>query len=168
MKAKRIIILFAAVLGLSALTYVKKAVEAEIESTHKEKARYFGLFLLLNDWMYIDNHGASIGTFLAEKGYKKVAIYGMSHIGHRLKEELENTGLTVCYGIDRDSSIVVDEFRIYTPEDAIPEVDTIIITTYQNYMEIKDLLEKKTDVDVLFIKDIISDQMHAIWEDGQC
>ena len=168
MNAKRIFVLFSTLLGISALLYVKKAVEAQLEQKYKENIRYFGLFSVLNDWMYINNNGASICAYLAKKGCKKVAIYGMSHIGQRLKEELENDGLTVCYGIDRDDSIVIDNFRIYAPDDTISEVDAIIIATYQNYKEIKQLLEKKTDAEVLFIKDIISDQMRAIWEGGQC
>lgn len=168
MKAKRTFILLSTILGISVLIYAQKAVEAQLEEAHKEKARYFGLFSLLNDWMYINNNGASICVYLKKKEYKEVAIYGMSHIGHRLKEELENNGLAVCYGIDRDDSIVIDNFRIYSPKDTIPEVDAIIIATYQNYKEVKELLKEKTDADILFIKDIISDQMHVIWEDGQC
>ncbi len=168
MKVKSIVVFFLAVLGISFAAFTTWAIEENLSKSQKEKSRYFGLFSLLNDWMYINNHGASISDYLTKKGYKRVAIYGMSHIGHRLKEELEKKGLTVCYGVDRDGSIVIDGFKIYSPQDILPKADAIIIATYQNYEDLRELLQNKTEADVLFVKDILSDLMHMIWEENIC
>ena len=95
-----------------------------------------------------------IKNYFIDKGYKSIAIYGMSHIGQRLIDDLEDTEIEVLYGIDRRAERMTYELDIYNPEDDLPEVDAIIVTSY-DFTEIRELLEEKVDCDIISFDEII-------------
>ena len=78
----------------------------------------------------------------------------MSHIGQRLIDDLEDTEIEVLYGIDRRAERMTYELDIYNPEDDLPEVDAIIVTSY-DFTEIRELLEEKVDCDIISFDEII-------------
>lgn len=139
-------------------TKLAKILEADNKRIIKENS----LASLFTDWVYLNNKGLSIGKWVSDKGYKKVAIYGMSHAGHRLKEDLENAGIEVLYGIDRDTGLYLENFTIYSPEDELPDTELIIVTTLQCFDEIKALLQTKTNSKTEFIKDIFDELLTSL------
>ena len=138
--------------------YVVGTKLAKIQGADNKKIiRENSLASLFNDWVYLNNKGTSIGKWFSDKGYKNVAIYGMSQVGHRLKEDLENAGIKVPYGIDRDTNLYLEDFTIYSPDDELPDAEHIIVTTLHSFDEIKALLQTKTGCKIEFIRDIVDD-----------
>lgn len=127
------------------------------EKDNKKIIRENSLASLFNDWVYLNNKETSIGKWLSNKGYKNVAIYGMGQVGHRLKEDLENSGIKVPYGIDRDTGLYLEDFMIYSPNDELPDAEHIIVTALQSFDEVKALLQTKTNCNIEFIRDIVDD-----------
>lgn len=85
---------------------------------------------MLDRWMTLRDRGIAIERFLSEKGYKKVAIYGLGMFGNHLYEELQGTEIEII-GIDKAD--IYDNFRmkIYKPDQKFEDVDLIIVTPFE-------------------------------------
>ena len=64
------------------------------------------LFLLMNKWMKTKQEGRHIKEYLEKRGYKSVAVYGLSHVGRCLLEELKDCDVEIKYAVDRNAMIV--------------------------------------------------------------
>ena len=152
MKGKGIVgfILGAAFVG-GVVAYMK---EKEIKKQRDNRVKYLTLFREMNQYVVTKQLNKEIKNYFIDKGYKSIAIYGMSHIGQRLIDDLEDTEIEVLYGIDRRAERMTYELDIYNPEDDLPEVDAIIVTSY-DFTEIRELLEEKVDCDIISFDEII-------------
>lgn len=113
------------------------------------------LFLLMNKWMKTKQGGRHIREYLEENNYKSVAVYGMSHVGKCLLEELKDCGVQIKYAVDRNGAAVNSDIKIYTPEDALPEVDVMIVTAVYYYNEICNNLKDKVTYPIVSLEDIL-------------
>ncbi len=113
-------------------------------------------FQLLNHWLELKNEGKSITSYFEEKGYRRIAIYGMAELANRLSEELSGSSVCVDYGIDRDVSCSIARIdNVYFPGDELPKADAIIVTPYFSFEAIKSVLEKKTDCPIISLEEVI-------------
>lgn len=110
---------------------------------------------LYSAWKSLAERGTSVAEILKNKGYKKVAIYGMGDMGRHLYNELKNTGINVCYGIDKSIYGEYAGLEIVKPDDDLKPVDAIIIT---NVVDTEDVIKKVKDIvdcAVLLFEDIV-------------
>ncbi len=127
-------------------------------SEQKEKAiKYNLLFQIMNHWLSLKHNKINIGKFLKEKGYKNVGIYGMSHMGLRLLEELRESELTVKYVIDKNISNICIDIKKVSIEEELEAVDVIIVTAISEFNEIKNTLEDKLECSIISLEDLIYD-----------
>lgn len=90
---------------------------------------------------------------LEKSGYKKIAIYGMDHLGKLVYSELEKYNLDLLYGIDEDK--VSSEIKIMRPTDELPNVDVIVVATFWDYEKVKNLFEKRLSCPIVSIDNIV-------------
>lgn len=113
-------------------------------------------FQLLNHWLEIKGEGKSTADYFKEMGYGHIAIYGMGDLGIRLAEDLEGGSVCVDYGIDRDISCSIARIEeVYTPEDELPDTDTIVVTPYAVFEEIKKNLENKVNCPIISLEEVV-------------
>lgn len=147
-------ILFVLIIGLGVAVYIL----AKINQNNKKNAnKFYAMFLLNLQWMTNLQGKKSIADYLWDKGYRRVAIYGMSDLGKALMNELKESELTLEYVIDRNAGEVFVDRPVLTPDDDFPETDVIIVTPFLQYKAIKSLLQNKSSCDVLSIKDIVNE-----------
>ena len=147
-------ILFVLIIGLGVAVYIL----AKINQNNKKNAnKFYAMFLLNLQWMTNLQGKKSIADYLWDKGYRRVAIYGMSDLGKALMNELKESELTLEYVIDRNAGEVFVDRPVLTPDDDFPETDVIIVTPFLQYETIKSLLQNKSSCDVLSIKDIVNE-----------
>lgn len=115
------------------------------------------LFLLMNKWMKTKQEGKHIKEYLEKNGYKSVVVYGMSHVGKCLMEELKDCAVEVKYAVDRNVAAICPGIDIYTPEDSLPEADVMIVTAVYYYKEIYDALKDKVAYPIVSLEDILFD-----------
>lgn len=127
----------------------------DIEKMEKEIMKYISLFQLMNYWLILKQKKFSVGKLLKQKGYKHIAVYGISHMGLSLLEDLKEEEVIIDYAIDRNENIFYAGIRIILPEEALDEVDVIIVTALDDYYEIKKMLEKKISCPVLSLEDLL-------------
>lgn len=119
--------------------------------------RYREYFILLNQWLLLKQNNISISHYLIEKGYTKIAVYGMGFIGFRLCDELKDTEVKIMRTIDRAANTIYHPLGVWEPNAGFRDldVDVVIITvntldcsTIHSYMDNK-------EIPVLKIEDII-------------
>lgn len=117
--------------------------------------KHLDMFLLMNQWMKIKTEGKNLVLYLEKKGYKKIAIYGMSYVGKTLLDELKGNRIEIAYGIDKS----VDEgdvgIKIANLKEPLSEVDAIIVTPIFFMDEIKEMLTEKVKCPIVSLEDIL-------------
>ena len=144
-----------AAVGFIAAAALGKTSNAE---ANKEKARsekHFAMFLMMNRWVQVRQRGKSPADYLKEQNYRTVAIYGMSYIGERLLEELKDSEIKAAYGIDRNAESLYADIEIVTPEEALEEVDAVIVTSIFFMDEIRRDLSGKISCPIVSLEDIL-------------
>lgn len=116
--------------------------------------KHLDMFFLMNQWVKDYQDHKQITHYFTSNGYDKVAIYGMSHIGLTLLNELNKCGIEVEYGIDNKKDIYVD-LEMFSPDDALPDVDVIIVTAIACFDDIKEKLSTKIKCPIISIETII-------------
>ena len=156
-----VIMLIAFAFGYVISSYVNKQrgnKQAKIEDEEiclSEK--HLKLFKLAIQWVRALLNGKRIEESLIKKGYREIAIYGMSYLGETLFDELKETGVLVKYCIDKNADRIYGDYRIVSPDGNLDHVDAVVITPITFYDEIaKDLL-KRMDCDMVSLEDLIFD-----------
>lgn len=120
-----------------------------------ERRKYYEFTCVLNQWLKIEQRGDSIARFFENKDVNTVAIYGMSFLGERVIDDLMNSNITVLYGIDKRSDLILSSINIFSPRDELPEVDYIIVTPVIGDKEIIEALSKQTKSKIISIKEVV-------------
>ena len=105
-------------------------------------------------YINIERKGTGIIRRLEEKGYYSIAVYGLSHLGKCLVDQLKDS-TNVLYGVDGGTVSFRYDIPIYAPADDLPEVDAIIVTPVFSYEDIRRSLEKKVTCPILSFADIV-------------
>lgn len=111
---------------------------------------------ILHLWLKLKYQDRSFSLFFQERGYKKIAIYGMGHLGERLLDELNLTDIHVAYGIEKEKK-ESGRLKMYSVKEEWPKVDVIVVSVVHLFFEIKYELEQKTDIPVLSLESILEE-----------
>lgn len=132
-----------------------------------EQLRYIGLlekyrdmFFLYDKWITLENENESLSDFLIDKGYNKVAIYGMGIVGKQIVRRLKNTPITVMSAIDRNASYIESEIPVTTIKDFKIRVDLIIVSIVNIAEDELKKIENKIGITTVTFK-----QLLEWWED---
>lgn len=125
------------ILGMSICKYFIDKVNREKDYAIEKKNLYIQI---LDRWLMLRDKGISLSRYLKNKGYKKVAIYGLGIIGNHLYEELKKAKIDIV-GIDQ--SEIYDNFQmpVYKPDHNFEDIDLIIVTPFE-YGDIFQRLQK--------------------------
>lgn len=138
--------------GIGIFIYKKlQGKEYNSNKTYKFKKYYE----LTNEWLKLKNQNILITKYFESKNIKTIAIYGMGELGIRLYEDLKNSNIDVKYGIDECGGLPYTSLEILTPDSTFDKVDAIVVTAIFAYNNIKNNLNKKTNIPVISLEDII-------------
>ena len=141
--------------GLAGAAGVSKLMQKNIDKKQSMSDKHLALFLLMNQWVKVKQEGKNLSSYFKNKGYKKIAIYGMSYAGETLIEELRGTGIEVSYGIDKNAAKFFVDVDVLSLEDDFKEVDAIVVTAITFFDEIEEALSRKVDCDIISLEDIL-------------
>ena len=110
---------------------------------------------MMYQWLKIKHQGKCLSTYLESKGYRKIAIYGMSYAGEALARELVGSKVSVIYGIDINADRISEDFTVVTPSQIFEEVDAIVVTSVTTYTEIKNIIKEKIKCPIISLEDIV-------------
>lgn len=126
----------------------------KLRESGKNTNKYLTLFRQMNQYLITKQMNKNIEDYFKEREIKTIAIYGMSHIGQRIIDDLENGSVKVEYGIDLRAERMTYNLPIYRPEDTYPEVDAIVVTAY-DFDEISEMLSEKVECEIISFGDVI-------------
>ena len=132
-----------------------KTMFEEKEKIKAKSDKHLALFLMMNQWVKVKQKGKNLSEYFEKNGYKKIAIYGMSYAGETLVDELKDTGITVAYGIDKNSYIIYGDVDIVSMDDELESVDAVVVTAITFFDEIEEKLSVKVDCPIVSLEDIL-------------
>lgn len=112
------------------------------------------MYHMMERWMRIKQRGDSLKIYFEVNEYKKIAIYGMGDIGRLLLNEMNELGIDVVYGIDKNVN-VTDMINVYSPDSNLPEVDAIVVTPIAYFDDIEGMLSTKVQCPIISMEDIV-------------
>lgn len=145
-------VLTGAVLGAGVMGKIKGK---SVKKAEKMSGKHLALFLMMNQWVKIKQENKDLSSYFEKKGFKKIAIYGMSYVGETLVDELKNSNITVLYGIDQKADSIYADVDIVFIEDELQEVDAIVVTAITFFDEIEQKLSGKVDCPIISLDDIL-------------
>lgn len=155
MKKGVIATLAAAVGAVAGAVAIGKETQKTVNKTQGMSDKHLALFLMMNRWVEVKQDGKNLVDFFHEKGYKSIAIYGMSYAGERLLHELKGSDIEVKCGIDRKADEIYTDIDLITLDEEIPKVDVIVVTSIFFFDEIKEKMETLTDRPVISLEGIL-------------
>lgn len=136
---------------------VGKITGESLEKMQQMSNKHLALFLMMNQWVQVKQEGKNLSDYFEKKGYKKIAIYGMSYVGETLLNELKGSEIEVVYAIDKNSNQISADVSIVSVDDYLEEVDAIVVTAISFFDEIEETLSTKLHCPILSLEDIIYD-----------
>lgn len=127
----------------------------KISDMEVSAAKVHQLYMAFDQWLRIHQEGKTLVSYFERNAYKTVAIYGMKELGERLFDELEGSGIEVCYVIDKNADTIYADVDIVKPEEELRSVDVIVVTALYYFDEISELLDEKVDCPVVSLEDIL-------------
>lgn len=124
----------------------------------KDNEKCKRMFRVLSDWMTAREHDRYICDYLKARKLYRVAIYGYGHMGRHLLAELQNSGMEVCYIIDRNARYIDTDIMLKTPDDDMEEVDAFIIAILkgENTSMVEQKIRQKVNAEIFWLTDMIS------------
>lgn len=130
-----------------------------IKKVYNEKAntnKFRSLFHLMSQWVKVNQDGKRVIDFFEEKGYKKIAIYGMGYVGEILNDEFRDSNITVEYGIDKNADSIYADVDVISVNDPLMEVDAVVVTAITYFEEIEKELSEKISCPIISLEDILN------------
>lgn len=137
--------------------YVKKML-----SMQSEIIKNMQISQLLSNWIQMYQMKKNMVPYIADRGYKNIAIYGMGVLGQRLYDELEESDITVKYAIDRNAINIKDLVDVKHPSEEMEPVDAIIVSSLYYFEEIKNTLESRVECPIISIKDCLAPEYRTM------
>ena len=110
---------------------------------------------LLYQWKLSDNNHNMQNYIRRIFGEKcRIAIYGLGDWGVLIYTELMNLGINVTYGIDRSVACFYN-LPVHRPNDDLPKVDYLIITSFAFWGEIKEQMQKRDIGKIVSVEEIV-------------
>ena len=132
-----------------------RVIGKQIGDKQKMSDKHFALFQMMNQWVRVKQEGKNLAVYLETKGYKKVAVYGMSFAGETFIEELKGSNVEVIYGIDKNADSIYADVDVFSMENDLPQVDAVVVTAITFFDEIEEKLSEKLDCPIISLEDIL-------------
>jgi len=141
--------------GIIGMAAAKKIENNKFDSVQKMSDKHFTMFLMMNQWIKLKQQGIDLSSSLRKKGYRRIAIYGMSYIGERLVDELKNSDVKVVYGIDKRKDIQYMDMELIHTDDDWKPVDAVIVTAPLFFNQIREEFAEKVNCPIVSLEDIL-------------
>lgn len=130
-------------------------VNVDEEKELRDLEKYANYYFLMHFWMKNIEDGKTLDTFFDDRGYKKIAVYGMGYLGMHLVAQLSDRlepVYTVDQGIVRYNGA---NFPLSESQDIVSKADVIVVTPVTDYDYIKKMIKNNITIDVISLEEVI-------------
>lgn len=128
---------------------------SEIKKCLLQKIKNRILYKCMNQWLSLKQRNVNLSSFFIDRKLYTIAIYGFHFMGQRLYDELKSGPIKVEYAIDKNNETRFFELPIVKVDTELKEVNAIIVTPVCDFLEIKEVLSKKVECQIISIEDIL-------------
>lgn len=130
--------------------------EEAFEKEHDQRIKITEFYDILIRWIALYQENETIAGWMAERGYKRIAVYGMGELGELIYRELVRENLDVRCAIDKNAdNLNLKKIKALKPMDDLPELDVVIVSLPRYFEQIRSDLGHITRADIVSIEDII-------------
>ena len=153
---KQLILMISLVMGFAAGVSIIRQREKKAKQKEKEMSeKHLALFLMMNQWVKMKQQGRNLSEYFERNGYKRIAVYGMSYAGETFIDELKGSKAEIVYGIDQRANSIYADVDIVSVDDALKEVDVVVVTAITFFDEIEEKLSRKLDCPIISLEDVL-------------
>lgn len=120
----------------------------------KDKERRYYLDMM-NQWLILKHEGKSMEEWLINRGYNRIAIYGMGLYGRHLVRELSGSRITIDYGIDKKKMEPYNGITVLQPDKMLPQADLIVNSVICCKNTVIDTLRGISESPVIGLDDLV-------------
>ncbi len=132
----------------------KKILAKRMKAMAQNGEKVHELYMAFDQWLRIRQEGKTLVEYFKRQNYETVAIYGMKELGEHLYDELQGSGITVRYIIDKNADSIYADVDVVTPDEELEPVDVIVVTALYYFDEIEEMLSGKVDCPIVSLEDI--------------
>ncbi len=129
--------------------------EKRMDKMEWQLNRMKAFYNLSMQWLTIKQEGQNLSEYFKFNGYNSIAIYGFSDLGQRLVDELQGTGVDVCYIVDQNADNIITKIPKYKPMDDLPKADVLVVTAIIAFQDIQETMEKTVDMPIVSLEDVV-------------
>lgn len=115
--------------------------------------------LILKDmvqrWLRLKLEGRALADALRQREIYSAAIYGMGYLGCCLYDELESSGISIRYVLDRKLPAADSILRVVRMEEEFPETDAVIITVLGDGNSLRNRIKAKCGYEVILLGELM-------------
>ncbi len=123
----------------------------------RDAAKMVVFYRIAIKWIRLLQLDKRLEEFFLDRGYKKIAIYGLREFGELLYLELRDSEVEVKYLIDQEADkIYIDaDIKPQLPSAKIEDVDVIVVTAVTFMDQIREELKGKTNAEIISLATVI-------------
>lgn len=119
--------------------------------------RYHKMFYLMDQWMELKQRGIEVSDYLEKRNIHQIAVYGMTLLARRIIAELAVSNVKVMYVIDKNSDFLEEEIKTCSPDQALEDVDIVIVALVEGEGKIKQSINEKFKFPVCGFSDLLAE-----------
>lgn len=124
-------ILLAFIIGMALMLVIKNIYQKTDEEyllERGEKNKFLSYFNTLLLWQKVSLENKKLSDYFQDT--ESIAVYGMGEIGKLICRTLKENEKSLKYGIDKNTTAIDASLgiRVYLPEEALPQVDIVVIS----------------------------------------
>lgn len=134
---------------------VEKRQNKMINREQKLADKHLTIMKVYDEWLKVRQDGRNLVQYFEKRGYKNIAIYGMSYLGESLVKELKDSDVKVLYGIDKNAENIYSSVDVISLSDNLPKVDVVVVTAVFFFDEIAEELGDMMDCPIISLETIV-------------
>lgn len=155
----RFLLLLLIICNFCEIVYLKKNMKLKLHNkkiVNALKNRYM-TDCNFNNIILLERNIKNVKELLHDQNIDKVAIYGIGAVGQKLIDLFLKANVSICYGIDQNSSNLVKNLQVLKPEEISNDMDMIIVTPEMEFDDIKKKLETRINIPIVRLSELLEE-----------
>lgn len=118
--------------------------------------KHTNFYVILDYWLKLYEDNKTIEMYFEQRGYKKIAVYGMGVLGRHLEKQLTNKNISIEFIIDKGMFIQGQSMvKLDKVKNNLPEVDIMVITAIMEFENIEEQLRTFMSCPIISLEEVI-------------
>lgn len=135
----------------------RKVEREETIALQNDKEKFESYLGLLDYWMNLRENEVRLESYLIKRGYRNIGLYGYGIFGRHMVHELRDSEVKIQYIIDQQKDKIHVNIPVYLPDEEMPEVDAVIVSSVFYFQEIRQKLEQKHVKTIISLEAVIKE-----------